>query len=169
MNPRLRKLALTAHVSISVGWLGAVLAYLALAITAIASGAPDVQRAAFVSMEIIGWYAIVSLAIGALLTGLIQSLGTPWGLVRHYWVLAKFILSSVAAIILVKHMPTVSRVVDQARSSTADPGMVRIQLLVHAAGGLIVLVAITVLSIHKPWGRTAYGRRKQVGDDADPT
>lgn len=31
MNPRLRKLTLTAHVTASVGWLGAVTAFLVLA------------------------------------------------------------------------------------------------------------------------------------------
>jgi len=167
MTPRLRKLTLTTHVAISVGWLGAVLAYLALAITAVASGSPELQRAAFVSMEVIGWYVIVSCAFGALLTGLVQSLGTPWGLFRHHWVLTKFVLTTVATIVLVKHMPLVSRMAEHARSGTADPGHVRIQLLVHAAGGLAVLVAVTVLSIYKPWGRTAYGRRKQAAAGAD--
>jgi hypothetical protein len=32
MTPRLRKFALTAHVTSSVGWLGAVAAFLALAV-----------------------------------------------------------------------------------------------------------------------------------------
>ena len=161
MTPRLRKLTLTTHVAISVGWLGAVAAYLALAIAAVASGNPQLVRAAFVSMELIGWYVIVSCALGAIVTGLVQSLGTPWGLFRHYWVLTKFVLTVGATIVLVKHMPTVSRVADQALSSTADPGHVKFQLLVHAAGGLVVLLAITAISIYKPWGRTRYGLRKQ--------
>lgn len=167
MRPRLRKLTLTAHVTVSVGWLGAVGAYLALAIAAVASGNPTLVRAAFVSMEVIGWYLIVSCAFGAIATGLIQSLGTPWGLFRHYWVLTKFVLTVGATIVLVKHMPTVSRVAEQATSSDADPGVVKVQLLVHAAGGLVVLLAIIALSIFKPWGRTAYGRRKQAESGGD--
>jgi hypothetical protein len=31
----------------------------------------------------------------------------------------------------------------------------------HAAGGLLVLLAATTLSVYKPWGMTPYGRRKQ--------
>jgi hypothetical protein len=161
MRPWLRKLTLTTHVTVSLGWLGAVVAYLALAIAGLASQDPSLVRAAYLSMELIGWYVIVSLAFGALLTGLVQALGSPWGLFRHYWVLTKFVLTAAATIVLVKHMPTVSRVAAQATSSTADPGPVRTHLLVHAAGGLVVLLAITVLSIYKPWGRTAYGKRKQ--------
>ena len=161
MTPRLRKLTLTTHVTISVGWLGAVVAYLALAIAGLASGDPDLVRAAYLSMEVIGWYVIVSLAFGALVTGLVQSLCSEWGLFRHYWVATKFVLTTLATIVLVKHMPTVSRMADLATAPGADPGMVRTQLLLHAAGGLVVLLVITALSIYKPWGRTAYGRRRQ--------
>ena len=161
MTPRLRKLALTGHITVSVGWLGAVVAYLALAVAGVASENPHLVQAAYLSMEVIGWYVIVSCALGAIVTGLIQSFGTPWGLFRHYWVLTKFVLTVGATIVLVKHMPTVSRMADQAMSSNADPGIARTHLLVHAAGGLVVLLAITALSIYKPWGRTSYGRRKQ--------
>ena len=162
MKPWLRRLTLTTHVSVSVGWLGAVVAYLALAIAALASGDADLVRSAYLSMEVIGWYVIVSLALAAIATGLVQALGTPWGLLRHYWVATKLVLTVGATLVLVKHMPTVSRMADMATSPTADPGHVRVQLLVHAAGGLVVLLAITVLSIYKPWGRTAHGRRKQA-------
>lgn len=162
MAPWFRKLTLTTHVSVSVGWLGAVVAYLALAIAGLASQNPDLVRASYLSMEVVGWYVIVSCALAATVTGLVQALGTPWGLLRHYWVATKFVLTVGATIVLVKHMPTVSRMADLATSPTADPGQVRVQMLVHAAGGLVVLLAITVLSIYKPWGRTAYARRKQA-------
>jgi hypothetical protein len=166
MTPWLRKLTLTTHVTVSVGWVGAVLAYLALAIAAVASGDPQLVRAAFLSMEVIGWYVVVSSSVAALVTGQVQSLGTPWGLFRHRWIVTKLVLTVVATLVLVKHMPMVSRVVERATSSDADPGMVQIQLLVHAAGGVVVLIAITALSIYKPWGRTAYGRRKQLEERA---
>ena len=58
LTARLRKLALTAHVTFSVGWLGAVVAYLALALAALTS--PDAQeaRASYLSLELIGWFVI---------------------------------------------------------------------------------------------------------------
>jgi hypothetical protein len=161
MKPWLRKLTLTAHVSVSVGWVGAVVAYLALAIAGLASEHPELVRASYLSMEVVGWYVIVSCALAALVTGLVQAFGTPWGLLRHYWVATKLVLTVGATIVLVKHLPTVSQMANTMTSPTADPGHVRIQMLVHAAGGLVVLVAITALSIYKPWGRTAYGRRTQ--------
>ena len=53
MTPRLRKLALTTHVTFSVGWLGVVVAYLALAIAGLTSHDAQMVRAAYLSLELI--------------------------------------------------------------------------------------------------------------------
>ena len=163
MTPRLRKLALTAHLTFSVGWLGAVGAYLALAITGLTSHDPQLVRGAYLSMGLIGWFVIVPCSLAALLTGLVQSLGTPWGLFRHWWVLVKFLLTTGATLVLLRHMNAVSRMSRIAANTTlssADFRTLRIQLVAHAAGGLLVLFAATTLSVYKPWGVTPYGRRK---------
>jgi hypothetical protein len=76
MTPGFRKFALTAHITFSVGWIGAVVAYLALGVAAVTSGDAQTMRAAWIGMELIGWFAIIPLALAALLTGLVMSLGT---------------------------------------------------------------------------------------------
>jgi hypothetical protein len=164
MTPRLRKFALTAHIIFSVGWLGAVIAYLALAIGGLTSQDAQMVGAAYLSMEFVGWFVIVPFSLAALSIGLVQSLGTQWGLFRYYWILVKFLLTTGATIILLLHMKTVSRmsgIAAEAILSSADFRALRIQLAVHAAGGLLVLLAATTLSVYKPWGMTPYGRRKQ--------
>jgi hypothetical protein len=164
MTPRLRKFVLTAHITFSVGWLGAVVAYLALAIAGLTSHDVSMVRAAYLSMELIGWFVIVPFSLATLLIGLVQSLGTPWGLFRHYWILVKFLLTTAATIVLLRHLAAVSRmsgIAAETTLSSADFRALRIQLLVHAAGGLLVLLAATTLSVYKPWGMTWYGRRKQ--------
>ncbi len=161
MAPGLRKFALTVHITSSLGFLGAALAYLGLGISAVTSEDAQTVRAAWIAMEVIGWCVIVPLALAALLTGLVQALGTPWGLFRHYWVLITFLLTSFATVILLLHMPSVSALADVAReadSATLD------RLggdLLHAGGGLLVLLVITVLNVYKPRGLTPYGWRKQ--------
>jgi hypothetical protein len=100
-------------------------------------------------MELTGWFVIVPLSVASLLTGLVQSLGTDWGLFRHYWILEKFVLTIGATTILFLHMPAVSRMSGVAAE------------VIHAGGGLLVLLTATTLSVYKPWGRTQYGRRKQ--------
>ncbi len=161
MTPRLRKFVLTAHVTSSVGWLGAVVAYLALAVAALSNQDAQTVRAAWIAMELTGWFVIVPLALASLLIGLVQSLGTPWGLFRHYWVLVKFLLTVFATIILLLHMPTVSYFAGvAAETNSASLGGLRGELL-HAGGGLLVLLVAVTLSVYKPWGMTRYGRRKQ--------
>ena len=164
MTASIRKFALTAHITFSVGWLGAAIAYLALAIAGLNSQDAQMVRAAYLSMAFIGWFVIVPFSLAALSIGLAQSLGTEWGLFRYYWILVKFLLTTGATIILLLHMQAVSRMSGVAAEtilSSADFRALRIQLVVHAAGGLLVLLAATTLSVYKPWGMTPYGQRKQ--------
>jgi hypothetical protein len=100
MTPRLRKFTLTAHIVSSVGWLGSVAAFLAPAVAGLTSRDVQIVRSAYLAMELIGWYVIVPLCLASLVTGLIQALGTQWGLFRHYWVLYKFLITVVSALIL---------------------------------------------------------------------
>jgi hypothetical protein len=157
LPPGLRKLALTAHVTSSVGWLGAVLAYLALVGAALTSQDPRLVRAAWTAMELTGWLVLVPLSLASLVTGLVQGLGTPWGLFRHYWVLFKLLLTVLATSVLLLHMPTVSVLAGvAAQMDGAARGGLPGELL-HAGGGLLVLLVTTTLSIYKPSGRTRWG------------
>lgn len=161
MTPGLHKFALTAHLTFSVGWIGAVVAYLALGVSAVTSQDVQTVRAAWIAMELTGWFVIVPLALAALLTGLVMSLGTPWGLFRYYWTLITLVLTIFSTIILLLHMPTVSSLADVAREADgADLGRLGGDLL-HPGLGLVVLLVITALNVYKPRGMTRYGLRKQ--------
>src|SRR5713226_4683251 len=106
MTPRLRKLALTAHITVSVGWIGAVGGFLVLSIAGLTSQDAEVVRGAYVSMNLIGLFIIVPLSLAALATGLVQSLGTDWGLLRFYWVLVKLALTIGSTFLLLLHQFT---------------------------------------------------------------
>src|SRR6266700_1571983 len=95
----LRKFALTLHVVASVGWIGAVAVFLALAVVGLVS--PDIAhvRASYVAMDLTYESVIIPLGLASLVTGVISSLGTEWGLFRYYWVLVKLLLT-VPAIML---------------------------------------------------------------------
>jgi len=166
MSPRLRRLALTTHVTASVGWVGAVAAFLALAVGGLISQQAQTARAAYLVMELITWSVIVPLSLASLLTGLVSSLGTAWGLFRHYWVMAKLLLTVLATILLLAHTRPISRVAGLAAErtlSSADLRQVRIQLVADAGAALLVLLVNTTLGVYKPRGMTQYGWRKQHG------
>ena len=162
MTPGIRKFALTVHLTSSVGWIGAVVAYLALGISAVTSQDAEMVRVAWITMELTGWYVIVPLALVSLLTGLVMSLGTKWGLFRHYWVLVSLVLTIVATVVLLLHMPDVSSIADmvQEANDTDLVGGLGGDLF-HPGVGLLVLLAIQVLNVYKPRGLTPYGWRKQ--------
>jgi len=169
MTPGIRKFALLLHVAFSLGWMGSVLAYLALAANGLLGRDAALARSAYLSMELIGWTVIVPFSLATLLSGLLQSLGTEWGLFRHYWVTVKFVLAAAGSLILLTHMKVVGQMADSARAATFSDeafGGIRVQLVVHAAGGLLVLLAATALSFYKPWGMTPYGRRIQQAHSA---
>ena len=157
-----RRLNLTAHVASSVGWLGAVVAFLALSIAGLTSENAETVRASYVAMNLIGQFIIVPLSVVALLTGLVQSLGTHWGLVRHYWVLTKFALTVGATVLLLLHQFTAvataaRRVTITSGPTLPDLGRLATQLVFDAGLATLVLLVTTTLSVFKPWGRTGYG------------
>ncbi|MDQ1012078.1 putative membrane protein [Streptomyces sp. V4I23] len=159
MPPRLRKAVLTAHVTTSVGWLGAVFAYLALDVTAVTGQDASAVRGAYAAMEVTVLYAIVPLALASVVIGIVNALGTPWGLLRHFWVLVKLLLTVFAATVLLIETRTVSHLAETA-ARTADPRELP-GTLPHSVGGLVVLLLIVILSVFKPKGLTRYGWRKQ--------
>jgi hypothetical protein len=159
MPSRLRKVVLTAHIATSLGWLGAVAAYIALDVAAVTSQDVQTVRGAYLAMEVTIWYVIVPLALASVLIGTVNALGTPWGLFRHYWVLAKLLLTLFATTILLLETQTISHMAEVA-ASDADPRELPGSLF-HSIGGLVVLLTITILSVFKPPGLTRYGWRKQ--------
>jgi uncharacterized membrane protein len=162
MPPGLRKFALTAHVTASVGWLGAIIVFLALAVVGLTSQEAPTVRGAYLVMEPAAWFVLVPLAFASLLTGLVQSLGTAWGLFRHYWVLFKLLITVFATIVLLIYMKTFRFMADVAADPSADLGAVRnASPMVHAALALLALLVATALAVYKPRGMTPYGWRKQ--------
>ena len=178
LPPRLRRFTLSVHLAVSVGWVGTVVAYLALGIAAVRSDDVQIVRSAWIGMELVGWYVIVPLAVSSWLTGIFIAAGTKWGLFRHYWVLFSLVLTTLAAVVLILHMPGVSDLADIAQRGGSEgleglDAHVYAQLkqgdLLHPAIGLLVLLAVHMMNVYKPPGLTPYGRRKQREERARPS
>ncbi|MGP9649379.1 DUF2269 domain-containing protein [Glutamicibacter sp. AOP38-B1-38] len=163
MPPKLRKASLAAHIGCSVGWLGAVVGFLALAIAAMTAEDLQVVRAAYIAMDLMGWSALVPLSVATLLTGIIQSLGTAWGLIRHYWVLMKLLITVLATAILMMYMQTLRHLSDSARGTELAAGEIlpNFSPVLHAGAGLLVLLVALVLSVFKPRGITGWGLHRK--------
>jgi hypothetical protein len=168
MNPSLRKFLLTLHVVASVGWVGAVTVFLALAVVGLLSTDPEVVRASYIAMDLTYRTVIVPLGLASLATGVVSSLGTDWGLFRYYWIVVKLLVTVPAIVLMLVHMQPVGDMPDLASTTTplsADVSGLRIKLVAYAVAALLVLLVATALSTYKPRGRTGYAhlRPEQVG------
>lgn len=162
-RPRLRKATLTAHIVSSVGWLGAVAVFAALSIVGLVSSDPELVRSVYITMEAAGWYVLLPLSVASLVTGLIQSLGTRWGLFRHYWVVTKLVINVVSTGVLLLYMRSLESFANIARARQPADGLDELRdpsPLVHSAAALVLLTVAAVLSVFKPRGMTRYGRRR---------
>ena len=166
MSASLRKFALTVHLISSVSWIGAAASFVALTVVVLTSQDARMVRAVYFAADPVTWFAIIPLALASLLTGLVMSLGTPWGLFRHYWVLITLVLTILSTIVLLQFAQTVS---DSAGVAAETGGAARGELpsyLLHSGVGVLVLLVITVLNVYKPRGVTPYGWRKQQEERA---
>lgn len=163
LTPRWRKLVLLLHITTSVGFMGGVAGFLALAVAGLTSGTSPVALAVYPAMHIVTWDVIVPLAVASVVIGVIQSLGTPWGLFRYYWVIIKLALSLVALGVLMLQTQTVDMLATMALGGDLD-GMMGAQfsMVLHGTGGLLVLLAANVLSVYKPRGVTRYGAARMA-------
>jgi hypothetical protein len=166
MTAWLRKLVLSVHVCSSVGWFGAVAGFLALSWVGLASVDTERVRAVSISMEILAVWIILPACLASLVSGVVQSLGTPWGLLRYHWTLAKLAITALSTVLLLVHMRPIHFLAGMAASGlpgVADLRDVRSQLTVAATLAEVALVGATLLSVYKPKGLTWYGRRTQPG------
>jgi hypothetical protein len=116
-------------------------------------------------LELLGWYVIVPFSVVSLVTGLVQARGTQWGLLRHYWVLAKLAMNLFATAVLLLYMQTLTLLADAARALAPDGAASALRTpspMIHAAAAAALLVVALVLSVYKPRGLTGYGRREAV-------
>ena len=148
LSPGLRKLVLAAHVLVAGGWFGVVVAKLVLELAAATAQAAEIPRAAYLFMGLIDRALFPPMALGTLLTGVVLAVGTAWGLFRHYWIMAKLVLT---VAVIVTGVVFVGAWLEEARAAASGPAAVR---LVYASlAHLLMLGAATVISIYKPLGR----------------
>ena len=160
-GPRLQRLALLMHIVASIGWMGAAFAFLGFGLVGMTSADEATVRGVYLVMEPAAWFALVPLAGLALITGIVESLITPWGLVRHYWVVFKLLITLFATMILLLYMNTFRILADAARDPNTPLGTVRnASPVLHASLALGLLLVATVLAVYKPRGVTPYGARR---------
>jgi hypothetical protein len=150
MSPGLRKFTLTVHVATSVGLLGAVLSFLVLVATGLADAGEPTVRGVYITANLIAERVILPLMLFSITTGIAEGLWTPWQLFKFRWVTAKFIITVLATLVLLAQMHPIGQLAGAALSGTPLDAGLEHRVLIHAAGGLVVLFVPLVLSVYKP-------------------
>lgn len=167
MSRNLRKFTFTTHVTSSLGWVGAVITFLAMAVIALTSRDERTVRGAYLVMAPAAWFVLVPLAHASLLSGVVLSLGTTWGLFRYYWVVLKLGITMFCTVILLIYMGTFREMAGIAADPVVNLDAIRnASPVLHASVALVLLLIATALGVYKPLGLTAYGRRVVFPADA---
>lgn len=161
LRPRARKFVLTLHVGFSVGWLGLAMAMTVLSGVGLLAADDELQRDAYRMMHIYDLTLVIPLVILSIVTGLLGSLGTKWGLIRHWWVLTKFAISmSILGFAAFVENFWVRGLAERLSADpSAEPGTTGVQLFTCMVVFSLLLWFATVLSVYKPWGMTWWGHR----------
>lgn len=158
LGRRWRALVVTVHAATGVGWLGIHASVLVLVASA-ALSFPD-STAPLTAAATLVRTLIPPVSLLALTTGLLLSAGTPWGLLRHYWVVTKLVLT--IALALGSNLSIGPQVVEITHAATAPGEHLAAEDVTRTAIALglsgLVLLAVTVLSTTKPFGRVARRR-----------
>jgi hypothetical protein len=163
LTPAVRKTLLALHIVLGIGWMGVDIALLVLLITARTTDDATLAVSGFNAIRMIVPVAVPPLSLGILATGLLLGLGTPWGLVRYWWVLIKLILSGVMTVLVftslvpeVSSMAILAATTGSADAVRASLGDLPTQLLFPPVVSFAMLGIATFLSIFKPWSRTPW-------------
>ncbi len=161
-----RRATLVVHVAASAGWLGLTLGLVALATTALTTASHPTVEASVRAMKVFTDWLVLPLAFLTLLSGLLLSLGTSWGLARHRWVYTKFWLTLVTTTASVFALrPGIGEAVATVSAGRPIPSTSDL-----IAGPLISLGAylfMTAVSVLKPWGPTRRGRRLRTAQQRE--
>ena len=144
------KAALTAHILASVGWFGIAIVVGFCGIAAAVTDDPTLPPALLRVIETAPWMS-VPVGLVAIATGALLGLGTAFGLVRHWWVIAKI---GIAVSVIVTDAVLVGRIAHEAvATGTIEPALYG-STIAH----VVVLAIATVFSVFKPGGRTPWSR-----------
>lgn len=166
LPPRVRRVVLAIHLATAVGWIGAVAAFLALALVGLSSPDGQLVRGVYLAMAAIAWWVIVPACAAAAASGLAQALGSPWGVARHYWIIFKLLLTLFAAFSLAVHMQSIQQLSDVAGAGPIAPDLLvamRRQLVIAPAAAIVLLLTNLGLGVVKPRGVTPWAKRTKAG------
>jgi hypothetical protein len=166
MERRVRQVWMVLHIVSSVGWLGTILAAIALSVAGLTTDDLDRVSSLYAAMEVLADTFFLPGTALLVITGVVLGLGTKWGLVKWWWVTVKL---GVGLALFVAGAFNLRFAVYGAADKAGELRPLESSVDISLFGMLCVMAGLGIfsalLSVLKPWGRI----RKRRPATAKPT
>jgi hypothetical protein len=163
VGKRVRQVIVFLHVVVSLGWMGAGMANVVLAMTAGYAADAAVRRVCYQMIGRVDTFIVIPGAFGALVSGIVLALVTPWGLVRYWWVLSKLALTMVVIGYSTVGLGVWVETSIAATTAEAVESPVAGPLAYGTLPNIVAFLFMTWVSVAKPWGTTPWSARRSPG------
>ncbi len=162
LSGRTRKTILVTHIVAAGIWIGLDVAMAVLVFTAMSASDAQTESFTLQALQLVTVWPMFIAGLLSLVTGVLLGLGSKYGLVKYWWVLAKLVLNVVLCTLI---LLALRGGVDEA--AEAGRAMAMGLSVAWNSGDLIfppivsptALIVAFVLSVFKPWGRVKKGAR----------
>lgn len=155
----MRQVWMVLHIISSIGWLGTILACIALSAASLTTDDLGRISALYTAMEVLADVFFLPGTALLVVTGVLLGLGTKWGLVKWWWVLVKLIVGlALFAAGAFNLRFAVYNAADKAGGLQPLESSVDVSLFGMLGVMAVLGIFAALLSVLKPWGRTKWGR-----------
>jgi uncharacterized membrane protein len=160
-----KKWLLAIHIMFAGIMLGGAATTVILSITAMNTASAQVLQACYTIMHLLSKTSVRVSTIGTVVTGILLSVLTNWGLFRYYWIIVKEILTLLSIGIGIVgfyywSLEGLTLVTSEGLDALQNPAFTvnHIQLWIGIVLQILSLTSMTVISVFKPWGRRQTGK-----------
>jgi hypothetical protein len=151
-----------AHIVSAGAWVGIDVIVAMLVLSGWFSGDVTLRSVAYQALARFVVWPMLTAGLICLASGVVLGMGTPWGLLRYWWVVVKLalnlLLCTLIVVALQPGMDEVSRYGQDLLTGSPDRAAVS-NLFFPPAVSLSALSFAVVLAVFKPWGRIRSARR----------
>lgn len=155
-----RRWLLSFHLIFVAILLGVSVAFIILSIVAGTTNDVGILKACYLSMHILAETSIRASTIGTVVTGILLSLLTSWGLFKYWWILVKEILTIFSIVVGIVgiyfwslNAVTITSEIGLHAFTNSVFVVNEYQLWTGIILQVIFLVMMTIISVFKPWGK----------------
>ncbi|MFT9846944.1 hypothetical protein [Aneurinibacillus sp. REN35] len=166
LNQKKKSIVVAIHVLSVASWIGGTLGMLLLAFYLQHAANGEQLLYTLTSMEVIDENLLKYPALLTLLTGIMLSVWTQWGLVKHYWVIIKFELTVLTIMIGILFL---NKWTAGLAIMIEDMGLLALQdsqfqttwisIIITSSFNLLCLTFMTFITYFKPFGKVKKYRK----------